>query len=205
MGQAVFICTNKAKVLQNLTFKFFPFAQARLTYRRQWPSWKNKPWVLIVKTLCFNGLHRWNSGKESACQCRRYKRHGFHPLEIVKIPWRREWQLTPIFLPGKFCEQRSLTVYSPWGHKESDMTEPVHANTYVLIKYPPVTPKCCYQCTWYDTEEMLLQWYCSQIFVVQIRICCCCVCVQCIEKISVYFRRLRFHTKEGDSSLANFY
>jgi len=40
-----------------------------------------------------------------------------------KIPWRREWQSTPVFLPGKSHGQRSLVVYSPWGHKESDMTE----------------------------------------------------------------------------------
>ena len=40
-----------------------------------------------------------------------------------EIPWRREWQSTPVFLPGKFHGQRSLVVYTPWGHKESNMTE----------------------------------------------------------------------------------
>ena len=40
-----------------------------------------------------------------------------------KIPWRSEWQLTLVFLPGEFHGQRSLAGYSPWGHKESDMTE----------------------------------------------------------------------------------
>ena len=39
------------------------------------------------------------------------------------MPWRRKWQPTPVFLPGKSHEQRSLVGYSPWGHKESDMTE----------------------------------------------------------------------------------
>ena len=39
------------------------------------------------------------------------------------IPWRREWQPAPVFLPGKFHGQRSLASYSPWGHKESDTTE----------------------------------------------------------------------------------
>ena len=38
-------------------------------------------------------------------------------------PWRRKWQPTLVFLPGKFHRQRSLVGYSPWGHKESDMTE----------------------------------------------------------------------------------
>ena len=40
-----------------------------------------------------------------------------------KIHWIRKWQSTPIFLPGKFHGQSSLAGYSPWGHKESDMTE----------------------------------------------------------------------------------
>ena len=38
-------------------------------------------------------------------------------------PWKRKWQPTPEFLPGKFHGQRSLAGYSLWGHKESDMTE----------------------------------------------------------------------------------
>ena len=37
--------------------------------------------------------------------------------------WRRKWQSTPVFLPGEVHGQRSLVSYSPWGHKESDMTE----------------------------------------------------------------------------------
>ena len=42
---------------------------------------------------------------------------------VGKIPWRRKWQPTPVFLPGEFHGQRSLAGYSPWGRKESDMTE----------------------------------------------------------------------------------
>ena len=42
---------------------------------------------------------------------------------VGKLPWRREWQPTPVFLPGEFHEQRSLAGHSPWGHKESDTTE----------------------------------------------------------------------------------
>ena len=44
--------------------------------------------------------------------------HTYH--QIRKIPWRREWQPTPVFLPGEFHRQRSLTGYSPWSHKELD-------------------------------------------------------------------------------------
>ena len=41
----------------------------------------------------------------------------------LKYSMRREWQPTPVFLPGEYHEQRSLAGYSPWGHKESDTTE----------------------------------------------------------------------------------
>ena len=62
------------------------------------------------------------SGKEPAYQCRRLRGHEFD-LWVRKIPWRRKWQLTPVFLPGKSHGQRSLVGYDPWGHKESDVTE----------------------------------------------------------------------------------
>ena len=47
---------------------------------------------------------------------------GFDP-QIRKIPWRRACLPTPVFLPGEFHGQTSLTGYSPWGPKELDMTE----------------------------------------------------------------------------------
>ena len=62
------------------------------------------------------------SGKEPACQCWRHKRHEFDPW-VGKIPWTRAWQPTPVSLPGESHGQRSLTGYSPWGHKELDTTE----------------------------------------------------------------------------------
>ena len=42
---------------------------------------------------------------------------------VGKIPWRRAWQPTPVFLPGESHRQRSLAGHSPWGGKESDTTE----------------------------------------------------------------------------------
>ena len=50
---------------------------------------------------------RWLSGKESTWKCRRHWRCRFDPW-IGKIPWRKKWQLTPVFLPGKSHGQRSL-------------------------------------------------------------------------------------------------
>ena len=42
---------------------------------------------------------------------------------VGKIPWRRKWPPTPIFLPGESHGQRSLVCYSPWGRKVLDTTE----------------------------------------------------------------------------------
>ena len=60
-----------------------------------------------------NSTTKWLNDKESACQCRRC---GFDPW-VRKIPWRREWQLTPVSLLEKSYGQRSLAGYSPWGLK----------------------------------------------------------------------------------------
>jgi len=47
-----------------------------------------------------NGRIRLPQGKEPACQCMRHKRLKFNPW-VGRIPWRRAWQSTPIFLPGE--------------------------------------------------------------------------------------------------------
>ena len=63
------------------------------------------------------------NGKEHASQCRKHKRCGSDPW-VRKIPRRRAWQPTPVFLLGESHWQRSLAGYSPWGCKELDTTEP---------------------------------------------------------------------------------
>ena len=72
---------------------------------------------IINKKLGDLGLPRWCSGKESACQFRRHKKHWFNPW-VMKNLWSRKWQSIPIFLPGKSHGQRSLVGYSLWSHKE---------------------------------------------------------------------------------------
>ena len=59
------------------------------------------------------GLPWWLSSKEFT---RSAGNTGFNP-SIRKIPWRRKWHTTPVFLPGKPHGQRSLVGYGPWGHK----------------------------------------------------------------------------------------
>ena len=50
------------------------------------------------------------------------RRLKFEPW-VGKILWKKEWLPTTVFLPGESLGQRRLVGYSPWGHKESDMTE----------------------------------------------------------------------------------
>ena len=65
-----------------------------------------------------------SNSKESACNVRR---PGFNPW-VGKIPWIRECQPTPVFLPGEFHGLGSLVGYGPWGCKESVVNErPTHA------------------------------------------------------------------------------
>jgi len=62
-------------------------------------------------------------GKDPSCQCRRHKRRGLNPW-VRKIPWRRAWQPTLVFFPGESpWTEEPGRLYSPWGHKELDMTE----------------------------------------------------------------------------------
>ena len=88
------------------------------------------------------GLPGWLSGKESTCQCRR---HGFNPW-VGKILWSRKSQSTPVFWPGKSHWQRCLVGYSPWGYKESDMTDQlsVHAqcmHSQTILRFWPFISK----------------------------------------------------------------
>ena len=75
------------------------------------------------------GLPWWLNSKESACQHRSPR---FYPW-LRKIPRRRKWQPTPVFLSGKSHEQRSLLGYSSWGCKESDRTEWLNNNNNMLL------------------------------------------------------------------------
>ena len=65
------------------------------------------------------GLPQWLRRQRICLQCRR---PGFDPW-IGKIPQRREWLPTPLFLPGEFHGQRNLVGFSPQDHKEADTSE----------------------------------------------------------------------------------
>ena len=93
--------------------------------------------------MCFFFVNDYarHSGKESTCQCRGGKRHKFHPW-VRKIPWRRKWQPTPVFLPGKSHGWRSLAGYSP-GVTKSWTRLSMHVRTHTphlsLLHIPEFT------------------------------------------------------------------
>ena len=66
-----------------------------------------------------------NRASEVKSICLQCWRPGFDPW-VRKIPWRRKWQPTPVFLPGEPHGRRSLVGYSPQDRKESDTTELLH-------------------------------------------------------------------------------
>ena len=78
-----------------------------------------------------SGLPWWLSGKESACQCRRC---GFNPW-VRKIPWKRKWQPTPVFLPRKSCGQKDLGGLQSFRLQKSTAQQlNNNNNSYVLVK-----------------------------------------------------------------------
>ena len=95
------------------------------------------------------------SGQESTCQCRRCQRREFNPW-VRKIPWRRKWQPTPVFLHEKSHGQRSLVGYSPWGRKELDTT--VHTCMLCELRQAilPVSRFC------HPKKELLLPFFLSE-------------------------------------------
>ena len=71
---------------------------------------------------------------------------------VGKVPWRREWVPTPVFLPGKSHGQRSLTDYSPWGSKEPDRTEKL------TLSLSFITHTQTHKDTHKDTHTQALAW-----------------------------------------------
>ena len=81
----------------------------------------------ICQVYLHKGFPGSSEGKDSTCRCRRPM---FDPW-VRKIPWRSKWQPTPVFLPGKSRGWRRLAGYSPWGCKESDITDRLNNNRYL--------------------------------------------------------------------------
>ena len=118
----------------------------------------NYIYILFYSHNCDNthlGLSMWCSGEAFPCQCRRHNRGGFNPW-VGKIPWSKKWQPTPVFLPGKFHEQRSLACYIVHGVAKSQIGLSYRAHThesptqvkkqnYQHPRSPPPPPNAAFQ------------------------------------------------------------
>ena len=72
--------------------------------------------------------------------CRSHRRHGFDPW-VGKIPWRREWQSTPVFSPGESPWAEEPGRLQSWGCKESDLIDETytHTHTHTSVLLPIIT------------------------------------------------------------------
>ena len=104
-----------------------------------WGNWSSETWDNSIDITQqgligarFWGLNTWCTAllgvfqmalvvKNPSANAENITRCGFDPW-VRKIPWRRKWQPTPVFLPGEFHGQRRLAGYILRGCKESDMT-----------------------------------------------------------------------------------
>ena len=78
--------------------------------------WYTKIPFLCCLSFILLGASQWLCRQTVHLQCRRCRKCGFNPW-VCGLLWRRAWQPTPVFLPGKSHGQRSLAGYSPWGHR----------------------------------------------------------------------------------------
>ena len=114
---------------------------------------KNNYWETNQAKVRKSAFPGGASSKEPIYHCRRCKRHEFDPW-ARKILWRKAWQPTPIFLPGESHGQRSLAGYSPWGCKESDITEAFRTHfTFLALPFPVLFMKKCSPPVWSGTED----------------------------------------------------
>ena len=105
------------KKIKQLKKKYMTIKGKILWYHKKVRPWFHGPaftcvfyfmrMIFLVPIELNNSIPGDTSGKESACQCRRHKKHGFNPW-VWKIPWRRALQPIPVFLPRESHGQRSL-------------------------------------------------------------------------------------------------
>ena len=87
------------------------------------------PLLLVILLVDFSG---GVSGKEPICNAGRFWRQRFDPW-VGKIPWRRAWQPTPVFLPGESAWTEELGSYNPLDRKELDTTEATSHACILLV------------------------------------------------------------------------
>ena len=120
-----------ALALCNSDFQNFSYGSARLSrsVERETVNLKVKGVSLMLGDTCL-----WSVGgtviKDPPASAGDSGDLGLIPGS-ERFPWMRNWLLTPVFLLGKSCRQRSLAGYCPWGCKESDTTERLNTRTHM--------------------------------------------------------------------------
>ena len=114
---------------------------------------------VYVWYTCMNGLPQWLSIRV-CLQCKRYGRCGFD-FCVGKIPWRKKWQHTPVFLHGNSHGHKRLVGYSPWGLRVGQdwatehSTHKLHVEKpwRVVCDYVVLCYVCCNNC--YASHEII--------------------------------------------------
>ena len=101
--------------------------------------WESLPHRCVVKM--YLDFPSGASGTGPACQCRRHKRCRFNPW-VRKIPWRRAWQPTPVFLPEESRGRRNLVGYSSWDLKEWDTAEQLTLSFFLFFSVKVIYSPC---------------------------------------------------------------
>ena len=116
-----------AKLIEYIPFIFFfskpiPFPLPHITT----PKSSSHSSVLCDYTLLGKRVWWANAGYQDAQRLRNSVLPFGTVYTVYSSNWRRQWHSTPVFLPGKSHGQRSLVGCSPWGRRESDVTEWPH-------------------------------------------------------------------------------
>ena len=134
-------------------------------------------WVLPVLVLDIMVLPGGTSGREPSCQCWRHERWGFHPW-VRKMPWRRAWHPTPVFLPGE-------------SHAQNDLEGSVHVSHRVRHDWSDLALLLLSCSVMSDSlRPHGLQWDSFKLLLVILFIYCHCCIVFCCEKnhsLSTFF------------------
>ena len=129
-----------------------------LQWRHSLNHWATRevPQLLFFLKLPYVLFPRWLSGKESTCQCRRCR---FDPW-VGKIPQRRKWQPTPVLLPEKLYEQKSLAgSWGPWGLSMYLSISHIYP-TYLSITYLSAYYLSISHISSYLLSIYLFYWFC---------------------------------------------
>ena len=145
----------ESSLLTLLQIRLSSFSNFRLKSQIFWGKCECISWSSPENQEKKGGLPWWLSGIEFTCQCRRCR---FDPW-VKNIPWRRKWQPTPVFLPGKSHGHRSLADYSPWGCKRvgCDLTtkQQQHTRAHVIVKAAQVQSQPGWLVGWRPREELM--------------------------------------------------